>query len=169
MVCRNPEAIEHEDPVAVIAYELYQRAGCPRGRDLEFWSLAEQQYTASRRLVDALVRSAETGAMDQFGNLLCKPMAFPTPSLRLMQERPELAAEILTRAVLLEECDADSGRSSVADHLRPALPEAGQPACRSGRHGAAQGVPEICQDGHRGGRGRGPSWGDPYLEIGGEA
>ena len=91
MVCRNPEAIDHDDPVAILAEQLYRKAGCPSGRDLEFWSLAERTYAVMRAFVDAINRAVEAG----------RP--FPAPSLRMLSERPELAAEVLTRAVLIED------------------------------------------------------------------
>jgi hypothetical protein len=39
------------DMVARAAYFLWLQAGCPNGRDLEFWLRAEQEITGKRNLV----------------------------------------------------------------------------------------------------------------------
>ena len=49
----------YNDPVKELAYKLWQEAGSPKGRDLEFWYKAEaKNYEDGRKMfVDALTRS----------------------------------------------------------------------------------------------------------------
>jgi hypothetical protein len=41
----TPDAPDHEQ-IARLAYRIYFDAGCPAGRDLEFWLEAERQVMA---------------------------------------------------------------------------------------------------------------------------
>ncbi|WP_376708639.1 DUF2934 domain-containing protein [Bradyrhizobium australafricanum] len=49
MVWRNPMNSRTDEVVAARAYQLWEQAGKPEGRDEEFWRLTEQGAGAAER------------------------------------------------------------------------------------------------------------------------
>ena len=43
------EIIANQDGIACLAFQLWEKAGCPEGRDLEFWLEAETHLLATQR------------------------------------------------------------------------------------------------------------------------
>ena len=46
--CLSPVASNH-DGIACAAFQLWEKAGCPEGRDLEFWLGAETRLLATQK------------------------------------------------------------------------------------------------------------------------
>jgi hypothetical protein len=46
---RVSEATANGDGISCLAYQLWEEAGCPEGRDLEFWMGAETRLLATKR------------------------------------------------------------------------------------------------------------------------
>jgi Protein of unknown function (DUF2934) len=46
--CLNPMASNH-DGIACVAFQLWEKAGRPEGRDLEFWQGAETRLRATQK------------------------------------------------------------------------------------------------------------------------
>ena len=44
----NAQTTSTQDKIAVRAYEIWEKAGCPKGKDKEHWQQAERELCAKR-------------------------------------------------------------------------------------------------------------------------
>src|SRR5271165_3144413 len=54
------QPVANQTEISCLAFLLWEKAGCPQGRDLEFWLGAETSLLPSRRLEPAIVETVST-------------------------------------------------------------------------------------------------------------
>ena len=58
-----PAESTNGDGISCLAFQLWERAGCPEGRDLEFW-LEGKTQTAARELINDRAKLSEAARLD---------------------------------------------------------------------------------------------------------